>query len=86
MNASDLSIELYWSAAVAGRTDAGPAIKFAVPTVVIGQYRCLRSGVIATALVLERDLMRQILSGDGLGDRDRLPRQRAGWDPWRACH
>jgi uncharacterized protein (DUF1499 family) len=38
----------------------------------------LRSGVIAAASVLEKDLMRQILSGDGLGDRDRGAARR-GW-------
>jgi len=46
----------------------------------------LRSGVVAAAAVLERNLLRQVLSGEILGDRDRLPGLRDDWDPWRECH
>jgi len=46
----------------------------------------LRGGVMAAAAVLERDLLRQVFSGEVLGDRDRLPRLRDDWDPWRECH
>jgi len=46
----------------------------------------LRSGVAAAAAVLETNLMRRIVTGEVLGDRDRLPRLRANWDPWRESH
>jgi phytoene dehydrogenase-like protein len=46
----------------------------------------LRSGVLAAAAVLERDVLRGALRGDVLGDRDRLPPLREDWDPWRECH
>lgn len=46
----------------------------------------LSGGVLAAAAVLEKNLMRQVLSGDVLGDRDRLPPLRDDWDPWRECH
>jgi phytoene dehydrogenase-like protein len=46
----------------------------------------LRGGVLAAAAVVEKDLMRQVLSGDVLGDRDRLPTPYEDWDPWRTSH
>jgi phytoene dehydrogenase-like protein len=46
----------------------------------------LRGGVAAASEVLERDLLRQVLAGEVLGDRDSLPELAEGWDAWRASH
>jgi all-trans-retinol 13,14-reductase len=46
----------------------------------------LRSGVIAAAAVLDKDILRQVLAGEVLGDPEQLPALRADWDPWRECH
>jgi phytoene dehydrogenase-like protein len=46
----------------------------------------LRGGVAAASAVLGRDLMEAIVAGEVLGDRDRLPPVREGWDAWRASH
>jgi hypothetical protein len=46
----------------------------------------LQGGVGAASAVLERDLMQAIVAGEVLGDPDRLPPMRPGWDPWRASH
>lgn len=46
----------------------------------------LRGGVGTASAVLERDLMQAIVAGEVLGDRDRLPPLREGWDAWRASH
>jgi all-trans-retinol 13,14-reductase len=46
----------------------------------------LRSGVVAASAALERDLFKQAVSGEVLGDPDRLPELRDDWDPWRESH
>jgi phytoene dehydrogenase-like protein len=46
----------------------------------------LRGGVAAASAVLGRDLMEAVVAGELLGDRDRLPPVREGWDAWRASH
>ena len=46
----------------------------------------LRGGIGTASAVLERDLMEAIVAGKVLGDRDRLPPVREGWDAWRASH
>jgi hypothetical protein len=46
----------------------------------------LRGGVAAASAVLDRDLMQAVTAGQVLGDRDRLPPLREGWDAWRASH
>lgn len=50
----------------------------------IGQV--LRSGVMAAGAVLESNLMKRIMTGEVLGDPDRLPELADDWDPWRECH
>jgi all-trans-retinol 13,14-reductase len=46
----------------------------------------LLGGVAAAAAALQKNLMKKILSGEVLGDRDRLPPLRDDWDPWRESH
>jgi phytoene dehydrogenase-like protein len=46
----------------------------------------LRGGVAAASAVIGRDLMEAVVAGEVLGDRDRLPPLREGWDAWRASH
>ena len=46
----------------------------------------LRGGVAAAAAVLEQNVWRKVISGEVLGDQDRLPPVREDWDPWRECH
>jgi all-trans-retinol 13,14-reductase len=46
----------------------------------------LRGGVAAASAILGRDLMREVVKGDILGDPDRLPPVTSDWDPWRVSH
>jgi all-trans-retinol 13,14-reductase len=46
----------------------------------------LRGGVAAASAILERDLMRDVVKGQVLGDADRLPPLADEWDPWRQSH
>jgi len=46
----------------------------------------MRSGVIAASAVLETDLLARVRRGQSLGDPNRLPPLREGWDAWRECH
>ncbi len=46
----------------------------------------LRSGVVAAAAILRRNLLHEIAAGAMLGDHTRLPELRPDWDPWRVCH
>jgi all-trans-retinol 13,14-reductase len=50
-----------------------------------GISNVIRGGVAAAAKALERDLLRGVLAGDVLGDRDALPERRDDWDPWLEC-
>jgi phytoene dehydrogenase-like protein len=51
-----------------------------------GVSSVMRSGVVAAAAVLDRDLLGSVLSGDVLGDRGLLPVLSDDWDPWRESH
>ena len=46
----------------------------------------MRSGVVAAAAVLDRDLLGSVQSGDVLGDRSLLPVLSDDWDAWRESH
>ena len=46
----------------------------------------MRSGIVAAAAVLDRDLLGSVLSGGVLGDRSLLPVLSHEWDPWRESH
>lgn len=46
----------------------------------------LRGGVEAAGQVLETDLLKPILDGEVLGNRDALPPLRDDWDAWRESH
>ena len=46
----------------------------------------MRSGEVAAAAVLDRDLLGSALSGGVLGDRSLLPVLSHEWDPWRESH
>ena len=78
--------------------DQLPPMRLGPTTEIHGLYLCgastpsghgisnvIRGGVQAAARVLERDLMREVLAGDVLGDRDALPERGDDWDPWLEC-
>jgi len=46
----------------------------------------MRSGVVAAAAVLDRDLLGSVLAGDVLADRSLLPVLNDDWDAWRESH
>jgi phytoene dehydrogenase-like protein len=46
----------------------------------------MRGGVAAAGAVLETDLLKMVLEGQILGDRNLLPEIRKDWDPWRESH
>jgi phytoene dehydrogenase-like protein len=46
----------------------------------------LRGGVTAAGAVLDRDLVKSVLAGDVIGDRDALPELDENWDAWRESH
>jgi hypothetical protein len=46
----------------------------------------MRGGVVAAGAVLETDLLKVVLDGQILGDRNLLPEIREDWDPWRESH
>jgi phytoene dehydrogenase-like protein len=46
----------------------------------------MRGGVAAAGAVLETDLLKMVLDGEILGDRNLLPEIRKDWDPWRESH
>jgi all-trans-retinol 13,14-reductase len=46
----------------------------------------MRGGVIAAGEVLDRDLLREVLAGEVLGDRSALPELREDWDAWQESH
>ncbi len=46
----------------------------------------MRGGVAAAGAVLEVDLLKMVLEGQILGDRNLLPEIRKDWDPWRESH